>query len=173
MFVANISEINPLAPGNFIIVLHPDTKLKEIIIGEVVTMYTTSGARNAQHQWIASITSVSISSYVNIQVYRRFSGDTLSSLSCGLLGCSTFLRIPRTHTLLSLASCTIPRLDQATPAGQPYTLITPPSFAMETLKLLQTRAANILLMVKDLKKLVNGQTSVTEQGGEDSTNSDH
>jgi len=39
MFMANISEINPLVPGNYVIVLHPGTKMKEILIGEGMLHY--------------------------------------------------------------------------------------------------------------------------------------
>jgi hypothetical protein len=34
MSQANISAYNPLAPGHFVIVCHPDKKTPEIIIGE-------------------------------------------------------------------------------------------------------------------------------------------
>jgi len=60
--------------------MHPMSK--EMVAGaagEVITMYTTSGARNAPLQWVPSITSASgIRSYINIPVFRTFSGDTLS-----------------------------------------------------------------------------------------------
>ena len=64
-------------------------------------------------------------------------------------------------------------VDQVTPAGQPYALITPPSFVIEIMKLLQGRTLDILAMVKELKRLVNGQVSGVEHmdGGEGVENS--
>ena len=64
-------------------------------------------------------------------------------------------------------------VDQVTPAGQPYALITPPSFVIEILKLLRGRTLDILAMVKELKRLVNGQVSGVEHmyGGEGVENS--
>jgi hypothetical protein len=127
-------------------------------------MYTTSGARNAPHQWIPSITSVGILSYINILVFRTFSGDTLSSLSCTPLGCSSFLRVPRNRVLFSLASCGISRSDNMTPAGQPYVLATLPPFAANILRLLQSRSAQIFLSIKELNVLMKVKETVTEEG---------
>jgi len=81
-------------------------------------MYTTSGAWNAQHQWIPLITSVGILSYINVQIFRAFSGDTLSesSLLCMQLGCSS-LRVPRDRILFSLESCVISRSDNMVRMG--------------------------------------------------------
>ena len=137
--------------------------------------YTTSGARNAQHQWVPSITSVGVPLYVNIQVYRTFSGDTLSNLSCLSLGCNTYLHVPRTHLLFSLASYSISHAEYQTPAGQTYILITPSSFAIDILKVLQVRVAKIDVLVKELKRMLKGKASVacdtdtkdTDSEGED------
>jgi hypothetical protein len=156
-----------------VIVLHPHAK--EIVIGKgklpsfpladilrplfclVITMYTTSAARNAQHQWVPSITSVGMPSYVNIQVYRAFSGDTFSSLLCSSLGCNTYLRVPRTHLLFSLASCPVSRTENQTPAGQSYVLITPSPFAVGKLKLLQVKVNEIYMLVRELKRMLKGK----------------
>jgi hypothetical protein len=134
-------------------------------------MYTTSGARNAQHQWIPSITSVGIPSYINVQVFRPFSGDTLSSLSCSQLGCSSFLRVPRERILFSLASCVIPRSDNTTPAGQPYVLATLPAFAAEILQILRSKSVQVFSSIKELKMLMKVKVTTTE-AGEDLERSD-
>jgi hypothetical protein len=134
-------------------------------------MYTTSGARNAQHQWIPSITSVGMPSYINVRAYRPFSGETLSSLSCSQLGCSSFLRVPRERILFSLASCVIARSDNMTPAGQPYVLATLPAFAANILRLLQSRAIQVFSSIKELKVLMKDK--VTTEAGEDMVESDH
>jgi hypothetical protein len=127
-------------------------------------MYTTSGARNAQHQWIPSITSVGTPSYINIQAFRTFSGDTLSLLSCAALGCSSFLRVPRDRILFSLASCVISRSENITPAGQPYILATLPPFAANILQLLQSKSAEIYSSIKELNALVKAKVITTEAG---------
>jgi hypothetical protein len=129
-------------------------------------MYTTSGARNTQHQWIPSITSVGIPSYINIQIFRAFYGDTLSSLSCTQLGCSSFLRVPRNQILFSLASCVMSQSDNATPVGQPYILATLPPFAANILLLLRTMSTEISSCIKELNVLVKANVT-TEEGGED------
>ena len=135
-------------------------------------MYTTSGARNAQHQWIPSITTIGMPSYINIRAYRPFSGDTLSSLSCSQLGCSSFLRVPCERVLFSLASCVISRSDNMTPAGQPYVPATLPAFAANILRLLQSRAIQVFSSIKELKVLMKDKVIATE-AGEDIAESDH
>jgi hypothetical protein len=127
-------------------------------------MYTTSGARNAQHQWIPSITSVGIPSYTNVWVFRPFSGDTLSSLSCSQLGSSSFLRVPRERILFSFASCVISRSDNMTPAGQPYVLATLPAFAANILRILQAQSIQVFLSIKELKRLMKVKVTTTEVG---------
>lgn len=118
----------------------------------LVTMYTTSGARNAQHQWIPSITSVGIPSYTNVWVFRPFSGDTLSS----------FLRVPRERILFSFASCVISRSDNMTPAGQPYVLATLPAFAANILRILQAQSIQVFSSIKELKRLMKVKVTTTE-----------
>jgi len=125
-------------------------------------MYTTSGARNAPHQWIPLITSVSIPSYLNVQVFRAFSGDTLSSLSCTPLGCSSFLRVPRDRVFFSLASCVISRSENTTPAGQPYVLATLPPFAANILGLLQSKSLQVFLSIKELNILVKEKVTIID-----------
>jgi hypothetical protein len=63
------------------------------------------------------------------------------------------------------------RVDQVTPAGQPYALIMPPSFAIDILRLLQARTLDILGMVKELTRLVNRQATGVERGDGSSENS--
>src|ERR1700683_859829 len=127
-------------------------------------MYTTSGARNAPHQWIPSVTSVGVPSYINIRVFRSFSGDTLTSLSCPSLGCSSFLRIPRNRILFSLASCNIAQSDSTTAAGQPYVLATLPAFAADILRLLQSKASDISSSIKEVNKMIKDNVTTTEAG---------
>lgn len=67
-------------------------------------MYTNSGARGAAHEWIDTITSVGEPSYIAVQAFRSSHSTTYTSALCSALGSATFLLIPRTHVLLSLAA---------------------------------------------------------------------
>ncbi|KAJ7433413.1 hypothetical protein FB451DRAFT_1380348 [Mycena latifolia] len=120
MHLANITEYNPIKPGHFFIALKPTSP--EVILCEVVTMYT----KNTMHDWIPAATSVGTPSYVYASVYLPFAGSTFTSMSCPTLACSTFLQIPRTHILFSLASFagTIHRQDLRTTDGFPHALVT-------------------------------------------------
>ena len=73
----------------------------------VVTMYTTSGAQNAQHQWTETITTVGAPSYINVQAYKTFSSNTLTSTGGSTLGCKAFLCIKRSHILFTLVTVEI------------------------------------------------------------------
>jgi len=80
MHAANVTPLNPLTPGHFIIALRPG-KLQEIMFGEVLTMYAKPAYRGAKHEWIESAKSVGIPSYISIQVYCAFTGNTMSSVA--------------------------------------------------------------------------------------------
>ncbi|KAJ7755628.1 hypothetical protein DFH07DRAFT_959275 [Mycena maculata] len=83
VYSANISDLNPLKDGHFMLAMKPSASTRpEIILGEVLTMYS----KNTNHDWIAQTTSVGTPLYIY------------------LLGTSSFLQIPRTHLLFSLAS---------------------------------------------------------------------
>lgn len=117
-------------------------------------MYTTSGARKANHQWIPLVTSVGVPSYVNVMAYRPFAGNTLSSISCSSLGCNTFLQVPRTRLLFALAGPMVSRVEAQTPAGQAYTLATLSDFAADILGSLKDNSAEVFRCVTELGKLL-------------------
>lgn len=129
-----------------------------IYLFQVVTMYTNSGASGAKHQWVQSISSVGAPSYINIRVYRAFSGSMMTSLSCRSLGSSSFLRVPRTNFLLSLVSYAIQPFKHISPDAQPYSFVALPSSVMEILSVLQFRVAEVLECVKSLENLVKGKS---------------
>ncbi len=109
-------------------------------------------------------------SYTNVRVFRPFSGDTLSSLSCSQLGCSSFLRVPREHILFSLASCVISHSNNMTHTGQPYVLATLPPFAANILQILRSKSVQVFSSIKELKTLM--KVKVTTEAGEDLEKSD-
>ena len=122
-------------------------------------MYTNSGAQNAQHQWTETITSVGAPSYINIQAFRTFSGNTLTSIGGNTLGCKAFLRIKRSHILFSLATCNLTRLENQTPAGQSYTLTSTCPFSVDLLATLQSMTKTVATQVKALDKLISGRVT--------------
>ncbi|KAJ7716106.1 hypothetical protein DFH07DRAFT_785479 [Mycena maculata] len=120
VYSANISDLNPLKDGHFVLAMKPGASTHpEIIVGEVLTMYS----KNTNHDWIAQTTSVGTPLYIYVQVYRLVGGDLFTSMACQSLGTSSFLQIPRTHLLFSLASFSkIQRQDVA--SKDPVTLVT-------------------------------------------------
>jgi hypothetical protein len=77
-----------------------------------------------------------------------------------------------TEQILRLGAC---QAEYQTPAGQTYILITPSPFAVDILKALQVRVAEIDVLVKELKRMLKGKASVacdkdtkaTDSEGED------
>ncbi|KAJ7508549.1 hypothetical protein B0H11DRAFT_2304702 [Mycena galericulata] len=120
MYSANINELNPLKDGHFVLAMKTGGLPSEIILGEVLTMYS----KNTHHDWIPLATSIGTPSYIYIRVYRPFGGALFSSMSCPKLACSTFLQIPCTHILFSLASFSQIQRQDITTANHPLTLVT-------------------------------------------------
>ncbi|CAK5278910.1 unnamed protein product [Mycena citricolor] len=119
MFCANVTEINPIKPSDFMIVLHPATR--QVVLCEVATMYT----RTSTHEWIPAAYSVGTPSYVYAWLYTSLAGNIFSSIACKKLSCPTILQIPRTHILYSLASFSgISQQDVTTVGGHPHKLVT-------------------------------------------------
>lgn len=136
VYSANISELNPLKDGQFVLAMKPGGAPSEIIVAEglycrlvyqvnadhfpiVLTMYSKS----TNHDWIPLANSVGTPSYIYVQAYQPFGGAMFSSMCYQKLSCSTFLQIPRTHILFSLAS--FPRIQRQEVAGDnPVLLVT-------------------------------------------------
>ncbi|KAJ6524888.1 hypothetical protein DFH09DRAFT_1372073 [Mycena vulgaris] len=123
MYLANITEFNPLLPGHLVIALKSTGKnSSEVVLGEVLTMYT----KNTMHDWLPMAASVGSPSYVYIAVYSPIAGHMFTSMSCPKLACGSIIQIPRTHLLFSLASYsrTIQRQAIPTTEGHPHVLLT-------------------------------------------------
>ncbi|KAH9933100.1 hypothetical protein B0H21DRAFT_835847 [Amylocystis lapponica] len=157
LYSANVNSLNPLQNGHFVIVWHPKPRKEGLLLGEVVTMYSKSDGRGMNHDWLPSTHSLGVPSYVNIQVYSALSGTTTySSLACKELGSTTFLRIPRTHIIFSLASSakSIKKGNLAMPDGTNFETVMLDLFSAGLMETLQGRATQIAQAVKDLKKLL-------------------
>ncbi|KAI0060330.1 hypothetical protein BV25DRAFT_977826 [Artomyces pyxidatus] len=171
MFNANVSDIKPLEPGHFVLVVAPGSIKKgkqtaNLLLAEVITLYTHTGARGVMHEWAPAARSIGDPSYINVQVYRKMYGNTYTSVSCQSLGCATFLRIPRTHFIFSLAtaSASITRKDVQTDAGHPFSFVTLCSFSSALVTSLSTRSADLSLAVLQLQDMMSskGRTSAAE-----------
>ena len=126
-------------------------------------MYTTSGAQNAQHQWTETITTAGAPSYINVQAYKTFSGNTLTSTGGNTLGCKAFLRIKRSHILFLLATSNLARFEGQTPSGQSYTLISTCAFSSGILAALQSMTETVVSQVKALDKAISGKVAGSSQ----------
>ncbi|KAI0690476.1 hypothetical protein BC835DRAFT_1307880 [Cytidiella melzeri] len=107
MHDANITSFYPLRPGNFVLVWQSAdlaSRKTELMLGRVVTLYTKNNSRASKHAWTHSVDSIGMPLYVAVQTYTVFTGSTYSSNSCKSLDCPTFLNVPRTHVVFSLAS---------------------------------------------------------------------
>ncbi|KAA1468573.1 hypothetical protein DENSPDRAFT_814932 [Dentipellis sp. KUC8613] len=173
MHNGNITSLCPLRSGHFVAALRPDTKdsVPEIVLAEVVTMYTTTGARGAKHDWTASVTSVGSSSYIVGRVFTPSYMHTYSSLSCAALGCATFLRIPRTHVMFSFASASsdIRAVDMVVDPNHPFHYITLGSFPTHILKALEQRSSDIFNCIQALIKLESQRQSIPDPSSSIST----
>lgn len=79
-------------------------------------MYSKSDGKGGKHGFIASTTALGETSYVAVQAFRQLVGTVYSSVACDALQRPTFLRIPRTHIILSFASySTAIRLQELVP----------------------------------------------------------
>lgn len=92
----------------------------------VITIYSKTGGRNSPHEWVSSLASIGEASYVYVQVYGFYPAlgtAVLSSMSCPSLNCTTFLRIPPTHIIVSMASFTGIQRQNITSASSAIRLI--------------------------------------------------
>ncbi|KAJ7077204.1 hypothetical protein C8R43DRAFT_1083442 [Mycena crocata] len=150
MHSANITILNPLKPGHLVSAMKPSgiPSRPEIIVGEVVTMYT----KNTNHDWIPQTTSVGTPSCVYVLVYKQVGGPLFTSMSCATLACPTYLQIPRSHLLFSLASFTGIDRQAITSAGHPLTLLTLCADSFSLLLSLHERRQVLQGCVLDLSK---------------------
>ncbi|KAJ7723096.1 hypothetical protein DFH07DRAFT_759651, partial [Mycena maculata] len=147
VFSANITELNPLKDGHFVLALKPGGLPSEIILGEVLTMYS----KNTHHDWIPLAPSVGTPSYIYVQVYRQLGASLFSSMASQRLACSAFLQIPRTHILLSLASFSLGRQDITT-STSPVTLITLCQASLALFNAFHEQRNALHLAIKELAK---------------------
>lgn len=111
MYIANITDFNPLKPGDIVIALtltgtkvvlaegqffQMCTKPVQLLMQfAVTTMYT----KNTMHDWIPMALSVRTPSYICVSVYSPLAGTMFTLLACPKLACGSFLQIPHTHLL--------------------------------------------------------------------------
>ncbi|KAJ7780986.1 hypothetical protein B0H16DRAFT_1496749 [Mycena metata] len=155
MYLANITELNPLKPDDLVIFLNASSS--EVQLGSVVTMYT----KNTMHDWIPNAPSIGTPSYIYVLAYRPFAGAIFTSIACEQYSCPTVLQVPRTHILFSLASYNR-TTRQLVPTAEklPHTLIT---LCADSLALFQKMRESKLALsaaVRDLVQLMKDGKSV-------------
>lgn len=70
----------------------------------VMTIYTNSGAKGANHEWTPSVDHLGSVSYVSLRMFAQLSRAKFTSVVCAELDCSSFVHLPPTHILFSLAT---------------------------------------------------------------------
>ncbi|KAK7034444.1 hypothetical protein R3P38DRAFT_2519034, partial [Favolaschia claudopus] len=163
MHFANITELNPLKPCDYVIVLKPGSGPLEVLLGIEVVRYT----KNTMHDWIPNAPHVGTPSYIFLHqeyrpAYRRFAGAMFSSIACERLSCPTVLQIPRTHLLFSLASYKITRQSLPTPEGYPHTMATLCAASLDVINTMHMNAAALQAAVRAI-----GQGLKDNNAGED------
>ncbi|KAJ6455517.1 hypothetical protein C8R47DRAFT_1228233 [Mycena vitilis] len=95
MYCANITAINPLRSGYFVLAMKPGTARgpHDVVLGEVLEIYT----KNTNHDWIPTAASVGTPSYIYITVYRRIA-RAMVYLACMRTTCLPHRAPNSTHT---------------------------------------------------------------------------
>lgn len=128
-------------------------------------MYTNSGARNAAHDDVTSITSVSAPSYVNVQVFAPIYGSKYHSVTCQDLHTATFVRIARTHIVMSLArdSESI-STEELAGGGHPIYHITLGQWSTSIMRYLVQHTGNITVAVQELVDSLRVEREAAKNG---------
>jgi hypothetical protein len=89
-------------------------------------MYSKGNGKGAKHEWVPSINNLGLASYIYVRKFAPLAGHTLfTSLTCQELSSPSFLQIPRSHLLLSLASYSVSRAAQPIMAnGSSFSMVT-------------------------------------------------
>ncbi|GLB36846.1 putative ulp1 protease family, C-terminal catalytic domain [Lyophyllum shimeji] len=179
---ANITAYSPLQPEHLVIALRPlsgKDDSGEVILGQVITMYSKGEGKSARHEWITSADSLGILSNVYVRLFAPFGGENMfTSMACRDLASSTILQIPRTHILLSLASSTkaLTWSDIQTASGHPLSLLTLCPFSTSIFQQFSRRRDELYAGLKVLKKRMKekdqgdvcGNDAKSEDGQSDS-----
>lgn len=90
-------------------------------------------------------------------------GNTLTSISGNTLGCKAFLHIKWSHILFLLTTCNLTWIENQTPSGQSYTLISTYTFSVGVLAALQAMTKTVVSQVKALDKAISGKGAGSSQ----------
>lgn len=140
-----ISLLVPLQAGQFVIVSHPgpvSQPASTILLAQgeqvalfaghsfiltfhsaVITIYTKSGAKAANHDWAESVQSVGEILYISLRIFAPVGGAMFSSIACRELDCATYMHLPAKQVLSSLATYPINR-QQLPLSGPSSSLVT-------------------------------------------------
>ncbi|KAF6742097.1 hypothetical protein DFP72DRAFT_1109656 [Ephemerocybe angulata] len=157
-YSANISSLLPLLPGHFVIALSGVKDRPQVFLGEVAAMYTKGAGKHGSHKRLAKLENLGAASYIYVRKFASMAFDNLdfTSLDCPSLASPTYLQVPRTHVVFSLASFsrsittqTIRNLTLATLCPESSTLFT----------LFQGHRDALYACVKELQRTIKNASS--------------
>jgi hypothetical protein len=67
-------------------------------------MYTKSSAKAAKHEWTSHAENLGDLSNIGLQVFMPIGGANFTSIACAQLDCATFILLPASNIIFSLAS---------------------------------------------------------------------
>lgn len=127
-------------------------------------MYAQGNYKGAKNEWLPSMDSIGVPSYINVQAYWTFTHNIFSLLACLTLHCPTFLHIPATHMLFSLATCSqITYQDLTTANGHPLILINLCSFLLGMFQTLSAQSGIIKTLVNNLIKQLKSSKNAARE----------
>ncbi|KAJ2915314.1 hypothetical protein MD484_g5089, partial [Candolleomyces efflorescens] len=167
--IANISQFVPLAPGNLVIALSPVATCREVILGEVITMYSKGPGKNSKHEWIKSMDKLGVASYIYVRKLSAMAGDSVfTSLTCPTLSSPTYLQIPRTHLLFSLASFSQSiSIQSISVNGNDFNLVNLCSISAGLFNVFNSNCDELYEALKVLLRSLNGQRRQGSSGEKD------
>ncbi|KAF6742271.1 hypothetical protein DFP72DRAFT_1022703 [Ephemerocybe angulata] len=155
---ANINPINVLSTGHLVIALSPLAGSVEVFLGEVIIMYSRGNGKNAKHDWVPQIDNLGLASYIYVLKYIPMAGHSVfTALACPQLASPSFIQVPRTHLLFSLALYdSIDRSQSISISGRRFGLITLCPNASSLFTALENRRHSLVQIVAEFKRLLAG-----------------
>ncbi|KAK7017561.1 hypothetical protein VNI00_018575 [Paramarasmius palmivorus] len=98
LYCANVLPYRPLCEGSFILFLK-DTS--EILLGEVMALYSKPDYRGAKYESISSAAAIGHLSNTFVKVYSPLGRLMCTTMSCSSLNCATYLKVNTNHILFS------------------------------------------------------------------------
>ncbi|EJD35367.1 hypothetical protein AURDEDRAFT_175567 [Auricularia subglabra TFB-10046 SS5] len=157
--------------GGYALILVPvkGKKKPELVLGQVIAMYTKMSRRHAPIEVAHSLDEIS---YVGVQVFRPFRGFLeFSSNACPALGSASFIHISPANLVLSLHGFSISR-DTRGASLSTVDFLSPETACSEVIRVLSDKAKQIAAAVKATKTAVTVARQARRQGDASGSSSD-